>query len=240
MLGEILEKALRVGRATMLAVGLAVVLAAVLGVSTAALAAMPGDPFRLGKINAINRMSTLVGSAAGAMLKVDNNGAGPALELHVGSTTDPNANTVAPMTVNSARKVDNLNADRLDGQDAGAFLGAGQKAADADKLDGKDSTAFLPGRFYARQTGNAPGNTGPNNPGSANGSGFEQANCDDGDLAVGGGYEFATHDPATRVFRDRFLPVVEAERTRPFAWVVGWHNDATPERVTVWVTCLDL
>ena len=34
--------------------------------------------------------------------------------------------------------------DKLDGQDAPAFLGANQKAADSDKLDGLDSTSFLP------------------------------------------------------------------------------------------------
>jgi hypothetical protein len=240
MLDAIFNKVLWVGKATVFCVGLAVVLALVLGIATAALAAVPGDPFRLGQVNSIDRVSTLVGSTAGAMLRIDNNGSGPALGLQVGSTTDPNANTVAPMTVNSARKVNYLNADSLDGKDASSFLETGQKAADADNLDGMDSSAFLPGHYYVRQTGTGPGNTGSNNPGSAFGSGFEQANCDDGDLALGGGYEFSTHDPATRVFRDRFLPVVESERTRPFAWVVGWHNDASPERVTVWVACVDL
>ena len=34
-------------------------------------------------------------------------------------------------------------ANRLDGLDATAFLGAGAKAADADQLDGKDSTEFM-------------------------------------------------------------------------------------------------
>lgn len=35
-----------------------------------------------------------------------------------------------------------LDADTLDGQSSGSFLGANQKAADSDKLDGKDSTTF--------------------------------------------------------------------------------------------------
>ena len=34
-------------------------------------------------------------------------------------------------------------ADKLDGSDSSAFLGANAKAADADKLDGSDSSAFL-------------------------------------------------------------------------------------------------
>jgi hypothetical protein len=38
--------------------------------------------------------------------------------------------------------VTNLNADRLVGQEASAFLGADAKAADSDKLDNLDSTAF--------------------------------------------------------------------------------------------------
>ena len=37
------------------------------------------------------------------------------------------------------------NADRLGGQAASAFLGAGAKAADADKLDGIDAGAFVQG-----------------------------------------------------------------------------------------------
>jgi hypothetical protein len=40
--------------------------------------------------------------------------------------------------------VANLNADKVDGQDADAFLGANQKATDADMLDGKNSSDFQP------------------------------------------------------------------------------------------------
>ena len=42
-----------------------------------------------------------------------------------------------------ARPREAADADKLDGQDSTAFLGAAAKAADADKLDGQDSTAFL-------------------------------------------------------------------------------------------------
>lgn len=54
MIKIIFGKVMWAGRATVFAVGLAVILAVVLGVATATLAAVPGDPFRLGKGNTIN------------------------------------------------------------------------------------------------------------------------------------------------------------------------------------------
>jgi hypothetical protein len=39
--------------------GFAVMLAVVLGVGTTALAAVPGDPFKLGKANAVNALTSL-------------------------------------------------------------------------------------------------------------------------------------------------------------------------------------
>ena len=54
MFRAIFPRVMWVGRATVFAVGLSVVLAVVLGVATAALAAVPGDPFRLGQVNSIN------------------------------------------------------------------------------------------------------------------------------------------------------------------------------------------
>ena len=99
--------------------GLALVLALVLGMATMALAAVPGDPFKLGKINSINRVSTLVGSVAGPLLKVDNNGGGAALRLEA-NTNRP------PLTVNAdAGKAPNLNADKIDGMEASALLPGG-------------------------------------------------------------------------------------------------------------------
>jgi hypothetical protein len=52
----------------------------------------------------------------------------------------------APMTVNSAKKVTNLNADTVDGLDSTQLAsGTGGKAGDADLLDGRDSSAFATG-----------------------------------------------------------------------------------------------
>jgi hypothetical protein len=105
-----------VGRAASMVFGLTLVLALVLGLATMALAAAPGDPFKLGKNNTINRLSALVGSTANAMLKIDNNGSGPALDLRV----EPGS---APMTVDSETRVDRLNADELDGLNSTDFQG---------------------------------------------------------------------------------------------------------------------
>jgi hypothetical protein len=109
-----LSRALRAVRRTALMLGLAMTLALVLGVATVALAAVPGDPFRLGRVNTINALTSLVGSVNNAMLKVDNNSTGTsatALDLQVESGK-------APMKVNSQTKVANLNADQLDGKSA--------------------------------------------------------------------------------------------------------------------------
>lgn len=130
MTKKIAGKAMFVGRATVFAVGLAMILAVVLGVASSALAAN-GQPFILGKGNVATKVSTLV-----------KKGVGPALGLKVGVGQ-------APLTVNpEAGTATNLSADELDGKDAGAFLGASEKAAsaasadDANTLDGVDSTAF--------------------------------------------------------------------------------------------------
>ncbi len=130
----IIRKTFRIARGTALALGVAVVL----GVATAALAAVPGDPFRLGKVNVINALTQLVGEKPGPMLRIDNNGTGYALQLLV----EPNR---PPLTVNAdAGKAMNLNADELDGKDSSRFAtGVKGKATNADKLDGKDSSEFV-------------------------------------------------------------------------------------------------
>jgi hypothetical protein len=86
-----------VGRAAIFLVGLSVILALIFGVASTALGAN-GKPFLLGKKNVATAVSTLL-----------KRGAGPALRLSVGSGP--------PLAVNSADKVTNLNADRIDGQD---------------------------------------------------------------------------------------------------------------------------
>ena len=98
--------------------GLALVPALILGIATMALAAVPGDPFKLGQVNRINALTTLIGNTSGAMLAVDNDSTAAgarALDLRV---DDGNA----PMRVNAtAGKAANLNADKLDGMEAASL-----------------------------------------------------------------------------------------------------------------------
>ena len=109
-----------VGRGSAMVMGLAVMLALVVGVGTTALAAVPGDPFRLGKTNGVNNaLTALAGKNPGPMLRVDNDSAATnarALSLGV----QPGR---PPLTVNaSAGTATNLDADRLDGKDPRAFF----------------------------------------------------------------------------------------------------------------------
>ena len=127
------SKVVWVGKTASIAFGLALVVALVLGVTTVALAAVPGDPFRLGRINAVNAMTQLVGTTDSVMLKVDNNGTGSALGLEV-EQGEP------PMRVNSSKKVPNLNADKLDGLEAGGFATASEAAG----FDYQDNGTSLP------------------------------------------------------------------------------------------------
>lgn len=157
-MGATASKLMWVGRGAAAVFGLALVLALVLGVGTMALAVAPGGTltFRLGQTNSIDAMSTLVGNVAGTMLRVDNHSTAAgatALDLRVEAGQ-------APMKVNSATMVGQLNADKVDGKDATDFYAAGSKvsdsshadqadsatnaqnAANADKLDGIDSGAL--------------------------------------------------------------------------------------------------
>jgi hypothetical protein len=120
MISSVANKVMWVGRTASMVLGLALVLAVIFGVASMALAAVPGDPFRLGRLNTINALTELVGRRDGAMLRVENNSTGAkahALNLQVASGK-------APMKVNSAAKVDILNSDELDGKDASALMPA--------------------------------------------------------------------------------------------------------------------
>lgn len=159
-------------------VGLAVIVGVTVGLGSAAVAQAQNQPgkqgvFRLAATNTANAVSSLVGSMAqDAMLLIDNNGGGPALDLQV----EPGQ---APMKVDSPGKVANLNADKLDGKSETDFYAAGSKVADsahaddatnadsatnaqnaqnasnADKLDGLDSTELKPLYKYVAANGYA-------------------------------------------------------------------------------------
>lgn len=212
---KILHKALRVSRWLALATGAVVICAVVLGAATVALAAAPGDPFRLGKGNVINKVTKLVGKASSPRLVIDNNGNGVALSLQVKPGRPP-------MQVNSTRKVARLNADRLDNLDQGAFLRKNGKAADADRLDGRDSGDFLSASTYTIRVAT----TGS---GGANQRSDKDLSCNFGDRLLSGGYYSV--DEGTHI-----------EGSTPdgiSSWIVFWKNDATVDTIFIKVLCAD-
>ena len=94
-----------------------------------------GNPFILGKAkNTATKVTWLIGKAASAAaLKVTNPNGGPALDLRV----NPG---VAPMKVNSSTRVDNLNADQLDGQDSSQFVPANTNSFVRNNIYRNEST----------------------------------------------------------------------------------------------------
>ncbi len=114
MLRSAASKVMWLGRATSALVGLVVLFALAIGAANSALAHAGVDAklFHLGHNNPVTAVSTLAGNLAGAVLKVDNNGTGPALSLEVGSGK-------APLAVNAAAgTATGLSADELGGRDS--------------------------------------------------------------------------------------------------------------------------
>jgi hypothetical protein len=104
--------------------------------------AATGGSFVLGQGNSAGSTSSLTAPVAGSALQLTNPstaGGASALGLTVGSGRPP-------FTTNSGTKVDNLNADRLDGHDSSYFLPVFGKAADANQLDGIDSSGLIQGQ----------------------------------------------------------------------------------------------
>ncbi len=116
-------KVMWVGRATVFLVGLSVILALVFGVATSAFGAN-GNPFLLGKSNVATLLTKLTGNVNGSAMQVVNSNAGAddtALSLSVQAGE-------APMRVNSATRVANLNADKLDGLDSAQVRPVGRSS----------------------------------------------------------------------------------------------------------------
>jgi hypothetical protein len=162
---KILSGTLWIGRGTATVMGVAVFLALTVGLASTAVAGTGvGARFDLGKTNAVNAISSLVGSVAGPSLKIDNNSTGTgatALRLEV----EPGK---PPMTVNSTTEVQGLNVDSLDGLNSSEFL---RESSDRDD--------FLPSGVYTVFTQV----TGP-------GGGLTErqgAFCDFEDVVLGGG-----------------------------------------------------
>jgi hypothetical protein len=86
-----------------------------------------GSVFNLGKTNSVNRSTVLSGSTRGPQLRVVNNNtttragvAGIGIQTRTG---------IPPLAVNSKSRVNNLNADLLDGESAGSFVAGGGRIA---------------------------------------------------------------------------------------------------------------
>jgi hypothetical protein len=165
------NRLLRVGRATMLAIGVGVSLALVLGAATVALAAVPGDPFKLGKVNIINNATTsLQGTVpnGGALLNLRrDSGIGPVLKVEavndggfarrgIDITVPPGQ---SPISANTDAGKSNLNVNKLDGQDDEDFLSA-SRIYGVSQL--KDNTSGEETVFFS-------------------------LGCDEGDVAISGG-----------------------------------------------------
>jgi hypothetical protein len=236
MTRKIIHRALRISRGLAFAAGAVVICAVVLGAATVALAAAPGDPFRLGKGNVINAVTKLVGKANSPRLVIDNNGNGVALSLQVKPGKPP-------MQVNSTRKVARLNADRLDNKNASDFYAAGSKVADSDKLDGLDEGAFLRKDGKATDADRLDGKdsgdflsastytirVATTGSGGANQRSDKDLSCNFGDRLLSGGYYSV--DEGTHV-----------EGSTPdgiSSWIVFWKNDATVDTIFIKVLCAD-
>jgi hypothetical protein len=118
MLKSATSKVMRLGRATMFMVGLAVILALVFGAASTALSATGGN-FILGNANSAGAVSKLTTNIANPALQLVNNSTGAAataLNLTVASGKPP-------LTVNAAAgKATNLNADKLDGTSSSGLV----------------------------------------------------------------------------------------------------------------------
>ncbi len=151
MMRRLFGKVMWLGRATSALVGVAILFALAIGAANSALAHTNVDNklFHLGHNNPVGRLSALTGTLTGALLKLDNNGTGPALQLEV-------AQHSAPLKVNDlAGTASGLSADELDGRDSSEFaygqggiadeaLYAGQatSAMDSEQLGGVSASGY--------------------------------------------------------------------------------------------------
>ena len=121
-----------------------------------------GAPLILGQLNSgSGQLTTLKSGGSQTAFQVVNPGNGRALDVSAANAVPLRIvapSGTAPMTVNSSRRVANLN---------------------ADKLDGKSASAFLPSKTY---TVTASVYVAPSALAAVT------ASCDTGDLALGGGF----------------------------------------------------
>ena len=219
MLRTVASKVAWVGRTASMVFGLALVMALVLGAATTAMSATGGN-FLLGKSNVADRVSTLV-----------KRGPGPALRLDVQEGQPP-------MRVDSSGKVENLNADKVDGLDSEQLKGqTGPAGAQGEQgLQGEQGIQGEPGpQGRTGSSGATTVRTVSHQSGTVvPGSSISQvvAACSSNEKATGGGY--STNTPAN-------IAVFQSQPTNTFSgpgWAVGFrNNDNISRSITVYVIC---
>jgi hypothetical protein len=224
MTKRLVGRVMRIGRATVFFMGLAVTLALLFGVASTALAGTGvGAVFNLGKTNSVNKISALVGSAAGPIVRIDNNGRGSTLNLEV----QPGK---APLTVSpGAGMATGLRAEDAKTADVAGFAQSAGMASNSDNLDGKDSSQFMTASTYFSQS---PHTTGQD---IGNGTGIHHAEwrCDPGDQLLTGGYRWMVN--ATSV-------AVVGSWPSGNSWIVQWANTAAPNQpyeMQIYIKCAD-
>jgi len=138
-----------------------VVLGAVVGgmtlVSTAALAGTTvGGVFNLGRVNTVNASTVLRGSTNGQQLRVANNAGTGTATAGIGIHTAANE---PPLAVDSKTKVNNLNADLLDGETSAAFVEGGGRIVSArleQSIPGADANVLAVPTFGTIEATCAP------------------------------------------------------------------------------------
>ena len=126
-------------------------------VSTAALAGTGiGGVFNLGATNTVNAPTVLQGSTSGQQLRVVNNTGTGTGTTGIGIHTAPNE---PPLAVDSKIRVDNLNADLLDGQSSASFVAGGGNITSArltETVPGANSTVLAVPTFGTVEATCAP------------------------------------------------------------------------------------
>jgi hypothetical protein len=203
----IFSRALWVGKGAVFLVGLAVTLALVVGVASAAFGAN-GDAWRIGRANVATATTTLGGSLGvnGPMLRLVNNNAGAndtALDLRVQAGE-------APLRVNSNTRVNNLNADLLDGLDSSQLVPA-------------STNAFVRNSTYRNESALGPGQQ------LGDGTFTMAASCNTGDVMLSGGP--ANINPTT--------DMVESFPSGINSWTARVDKNGQPDNYSVVVLCAD-
>jgi hypothetical protein len=207
MVRSVVSKVMWLGRATVFLVGLAVILAVIFGVASMAFAAN-GDPWRLGRTNVATAITSLGGKLGvnGPMVRITNNNNGTndtALSLNVQSGE-------APMRVNSNTRVDSLNADLLDGQDASGFAQA-------------TTNAFVRNSTYRAEDPDSAGTL------RSDGTHVISKSCDTGDRLLAGGPANVRN---TSTLLESFL-------SSTTTWSARINNNGLEDNWTVVVLCAD-